>query len=283
MKALITTYSPVNNSIRKLVAAFQNFSIEPDIICTKFDLLSPSDNTPSETVYDIVINRNLYGIPTSYWNKYISKHTRQLNQEHLKNHTLYDKFTQYITLSTNPNIPLIPTYFSRGIQSYETLCKKFQDSRFIAKPKGGSLGKAVSLITHQDELTEYYNEYLPVEIIFQQYIPIQFDLRIIVLGGNVLGALQRIKGKDSLTTNISQGNEGRKYICSEELERLAIETCNTLKLEYAGVDILLDENNHPKVIEVNQFPHFIGFDQVNESNTALDIVTYLIETSRQYK
>lgn len=280
MKALITTLSPENNSIRKLVAAFQTFSIDPDIICTKFDLLSPSDNTLSETAYDFVINRNLYAIPTSYWDKYISASTRQLNHEHLKRYTHFDKLTQYVTLSKNPNIPLIPTYYSRGNQSYETLCTRFNSSQFIAKPKNGSLGKGVSLITTQDDLTMYYTEYLPEEIIFQQYIPIQFDLRIIVLGDKVLGALQRIKGKDSITTNISQGNEGKKYTCSQEIEELALETCRSLDLEYAGVDILLDKNNDPKIIEVNQFPHFIGFDQANNSNTALAIVTYLIETLR---
>ncbi len=281
MKALITTLSSENNSVRKLVAAFRTFSIEPDIICTKFDLLSPSNHTQNKTEYDIVINRNLYGIPTTYWDKYLSEKTRQLNQTHLKKYIYFDKLTQYVTLSKNTNLPLIPTYFSRGNQSYEILCTILKDSEFIAKPKSGSLGKGVSLITNQNELDNYYTEYSLEEIIFQQYIPIQFDLRIIVLGDKVLGALQRIKGKDSITTNISQGNEGKKYTCSREIEQLALETCRSLDLEYAGVDILLDKDNNPQIIEVNQFPHFIGFYQRNNSNTALAIGTYLMKTLRQ--
>jgi RimK family alpha-L-glutamate ligase len=278
MNALITTLSENNNSIRKLLNAFQKFSIKADVISTKSELLSLPDSNLLNKPYDIVINRNLYSIPPLYWDKYVSDNTRQLNRTHLLKYPSYDKLIQYTYLSKNPNIPIIKTLFSRGYQSYENICSKLNDNRFIIKPKSGSLGKGVELMESESDLKEYLNLYNPEEVIYQQYIPIEFDLRIIVLGDKVLGALQRIKSSDSITTNISQGNKGKAYNYSDEIKNLAINVCRELDLEYAGVDILITANNEPLVIEVNQFPHFSGFDLAHNSDTAFDIVNYLMST-----
>lgn len=75
---------------------------------------------------------------------------------------------------------------------------------FIAKiPRGSSQGRGVFLIRAPADLHRYLEQVSPAYI--QEYLPIDRDLRVVVLGGKVLHAYWRIARPGEFRTNVSRG------------------------------------------------------------------------------
>ncbi|MFH1829905.1 MAG: YheC/YheD family protein [Pseudomonadota bacterium] len=93
----------------------------------------------------------------------------------------------------------------------------------------------------------------------------KFDLRFYVCLGSVLYIYARTNAEDAVTTNISQGGKGRdprflKHIprnIVKKAMRVAVKATEMIGLEFAGVDIMIDEEmKSVYVIELNAFPGF---------------------------
>ena len=126
---------------------------------------------------------------------------------------------------------------------------------------------------------EYYKTNRPYNIIFQKYIPIEWDIRVLIVGNKALGAMKRNKPhKDSVVTNISKGGIGEHFILLPEIEKIALDVSKALSLEYAGVDILFDSNNKPYIIEVNPNPQFYGFNKTFNIQVEDLLLEYLISS-----
>jgi ribosomal protein S6--L-glutamate ligase len=75
---------------------------------------------------------------------------------------------------------------------------------FIAKvPRGSSQGRGVFLIRNPGDLERYLGEVSPAYI--QEYLPIDRDLRVVILDGKVLHAYWRIAQAGEFRTNVSRG------------------------------------------------------------------------------
>lgn len=90
------------------------------------------------------------------------------------------------------------------------------------------------------------------------------DLRVIVIGGKVVGAMLRESTDGSFKANISRGGVGKPYEVDDEMEMLSIQVAKTLNLDIAGVDLLFHPDGY-RICEANSSPGFKGFE------TALDI------------
>jgi glutathione synthase/RimK-type ligase-like ATP-grasp enzyme len=93
----------------------------------------------------------------------------------------------------------------------------------------------------------------------------KFDLRVYVLYGEALFIYPRTAGKDSVTTNISQGGKGERpaflrALPARVIKRVkaeAIKVADILGLNFAGVDIIVDKDlKGVYVLDVNMFPGF---------------------------
>lgn len=80
------------------------------------------------------------------------------------------------------------------------------------------------------------------------------DIRAIVCGDSVLLAMQRTAGKGDFRANISRNGSGKKVELSEDEKRLCIEAGKAVGLEFAGVDLIRDENGRAYILEVNGNP-----------------------------
>lgn len=106
-------------------------------------------------------------------------------------------------------------------------------------------------------------------LILQNYIgdrPGQ-DLRVWVIGGQVVGAMLRRSTDGSFKANITRGGRGEPFPLDPTIEVLARECAATLGLEVAGVDLLFD-GNHYRVCEINSAPEFAGFEAATGMNIA---------------
>ena len=114
-------------------------------------------------------------------------------------------------------------------------------------------------------------------LILQQYIgtrPGQ-DLRVWVIGGEVIGAMLRRSTDGSFKANISRGGDGEVFALNPEIERLARASAAAVQLEIAGVDLLFVGTGYC-VCEVNSAPGFAGF----EAATGINIARAVLEHAR---
>jgi ribosomal protein S6--L-glutamate ligase len=75
---------------------------------------------------------------------------------------------------------------------------------FVAKtPIGSSQGEGVFLVRCPEELSQYLRTHNPAYI--QEYLPIERDLRVVVIDGNLVHAYWRIHAEGDFRNNVSQG------------------------------------------------------------------------------
>lgn len=92
---------------------------------------------------------------------------------------------------------------------------------------------------------------------FQEYIPNTFDIRVIVLYGEIIGAIAR-SSVDGFYNNVSKGGSASKIDITEEEKRISLEAARLIKLELAGIDIVRTDNG-PLLFEVNKSPDIEAF------------------------
>jgi len=128
---------------------------------------------------------------------------------------------------------------------------------FIAKiPRGSSQGRGVFLIRAPAELDRYLEQVSPAYI--QEYLLIDRDLRVVVLGGKVLHAYWRIARPGEFRTNVSRG--ARISLEEVPLEALRFAECVAARCGFgeAGLDICRADGSY-LILEANMIYGVQGF------------------------
>ncbi len=148
----------------------------------------------------------------------------------------------------------------------------------IVKECFGSLGKGVHLAKTKDELFEICNKVKSKPHLFQEFIPSSYgkDVRVIVVGDEVVGAILRASDSD-FRSNISSGGHGEKFELSQELKDLALKITRLLGLKYCGMDFLFGKDGEYLVCEVNSNAFFKGFERVTEINVAKKYAEFILK------
>ena len=119
----------------------------------------------------------------------------------------------------------------------------------IAKePRGSAMGRGVFLIANRDDLETYTRDRHVAYI--QEYVPMDRDIRAVVVGGDVVHAYWRIASEGEFRTNVARG--GRISLepvpgAALELARSAARAC---QWNDVGIDICL-QNGSYTILEAN--------------------------------
>lgn len=179
-----------------------------------------------------------------------------------------NKLTEYILLTRMKlNIPI--TFSS--INEVNPF-KYINQDRLILKPICGSRGFGVVELKREEKFHLFKNE-VPI---FQNFVRGgNFDIRLLVVNRNVVGSM--IRSSNSSRTNISAGGKPAKYEAPEEIKKMAINASTAIRSTIAGVDIAIDKDGAPYILEVNTQPDFIGLQSVSDVNIADAIVDGFLE------
>ena len=153
----------------------------------------------------------------------------------------------------------------------------------VGKPTNGKQGKDVKLISTPREAKQYiqifYTNYHEnsTGIIFQKYIKIKKEYRVLLLDGQSLGIAEKMSVPNSIVRNASKGS---KFISveNEMVEQYAIKY--TSNKGFLGADIAINVNDECFLIESNRSPHWQAFEKATGVNVAEKIMeTFAIRTA----
>ena len=146
---------------------------------------------------------------------------------------------------------------------------------FIESEK--ALDSIVQLIYKQDEDTD---------LLLQEYIPTDYDVRVLVLGGKVLATMKRPVIEGDFRSNVSQGSKPEKIKLTEleiEASLLAAKAVNGV---WTAVDFIPSKNREkeaPFVIEVNSSPGTEGMEEASGQNISKEIIEFFADKKNWVK
>lgn len=152
----------------------------------------------------------------------------------------------------------------------------------VVKECFGSFGQQVYLAANEKELFALAAEMAGKPFLMQEFVESSFgkDIRLQVVGQEVIGAMYRHSENGDFRANLSNGGKREAYMPSAKEKDLAVQACKALGADFAGVDLLFGENG-PVVCEVNSNAHFKNLYDCTGVNTAEHIISYLSNVSRQ--
>ncbi|MFG1882350.1 RimK family alpha-L-glutamate ligase [Micromonospora sp. NPDC049102] len=136
----------------------------------------------------------------------------------------------------------------------------------VVKPLVGSWGRLVTTVPDPD-LARTVLEYVAAlpgpqaHIVYvQEYVrKPDRDIRVVVVGGEVLGAVYRYSA--DWRTNVARGARTERCALTDRIVELATTAAAAVGADLAGVDLVEDETGRLYVLEVNSGVEFAGFEQ----------------------
>jgi ribosomal protein S6--L-glutamate ligase len=107
---------------------------------------------------------------------------------------------------------------------------------FIAKiPRGSAMGRGVFLIQNRADLNTYLEQTDAAYI--QEYLPVDRDMRIVVIGSRIVHAYWRIAASNEFRTNVALGGKISLDPIPENAQELARFTARACGWDDVGIDI----------------------------------------------
>ncbi len=196
--------------------------------------------------------------------------------------TVHDK---YLTLEklNKAKIPVPETYLT---MSPPTAKRIIRDMKFpvVMKLLGGSGGKGVMFADKENTaitLVDTLNV-LKQPLFIEKYIknPGE-DIRIIVVGDEVVTSMKRIAANGETRANLATGGKGIPYKADSEMKEMAIKSAKAVGAEICGVDFIQGKKG-PSVIEVNLCPG-MKISNITGFNVQNKIADFMAERADGYK
>ncbi len=103
-----------------------------------------------------------------------------------------------------------------------------------------------------------------IDLVAQEYIKVDYDVRVIVLNGEIIAAMKRIVIDGDARSNASLGAETEEIELTEIEKQDSIKAAELCKGDLVGVDFLPSKNREkeqPYILEINSMPGFGGIER----------------------
>ena len=223
-----------------------------------------------------------------YASRVLSKHMRLFNSASAIENC-DDKMTTHILLDGH-GIPMPPTV--AGLLCYDETAEITDNAvngvidalglPVIVKQAYGSLGSGVFKADTAKQLKALMQKLKCEPHLFQKYIQSSHgrDMRVIVVGGKVLGGIERRSNSD-FRSNIGLGGSATAVGVPRAVQDCAVKAASILGLDYCGIDFLYGKSDEEFYLcEVNSNAFFDAFEQATNINVAGAYARHIIEIMR---
>lgn len=274
-------------SVKRLLSAGRNRGIEIevivpqqiDLVVGKTDRKSVLIDGKPTTLPDFILPRT--GSETSYYGLAVLRHFEHMGvyvcNKASSVEIVRDKMHIHQLLA-HSNIPTPKTMLVK-FPIDVAVVKQEIGFPLVIKNITGTEGHGIYLCESEEKFVDImeliYSNNERANIILQAFIANSRgkDLRVFVLGGRIIGCMQR-SSESSFKANFSRGGLVAPFTLTPEIEWLSTETARLLNLDIAGIDLLFDEHGF-KICEANSAPGFMGLEKVVGNNVAEQILDYL--------
>jgi ribosomal protein S6--L-glutamate ligase len=155
-------------------------------------------------------------------------------------------------------IPHPATHVFYGKRQHEKILSRFSLPLIAKVARGSAMGRGVHLIENAADLAVFCRDHHAAYI--QEYIPVDRDIRVVVIGGRVVHAYWRHAPAGDFRSNVAVGGRIVLDPVPEAALSLAVRTAGTCRWDDVGIDII-SHNGSLFVIEGNMKYGREGFRQ----------------------
>lgn len=188
----------------------------------------------------------------------------------------HNKFLTHFLFSQDENLPMPKTYYTAKANDFKKFFKSL-NYPIILKVPSGVQGKGVifsdsysSAITMIDALNVFNQP-----ILVQEFIDFEKDIRVVVMGDEILGAIERFKEKGEVRSNFHQGGDSKEFLIPLNVKKMCISCAKKLKSEICALDLIITKNNQALILEVNTSVGLVGFSQALKNNSFEKVAKFL--------
>ncbi|XP_024239550.1 beta-citrylglutamate synthase B isoform X2 [Oncorhynchus tshawytscha] len=178
-------------------------------------------------------------------------------------------------------VPLPDTFSYGGHENFRKMIDEAEPLGYpvVVKNARGHRGKAVFLARdkhHLADLSHLIRHDAPY--LFQEYVKESHgrDVRVVLVGGRVIGSMLRCSTDGRMQSNCSLGGVGMMCPLSEQGKQLAVQVSNILGMDVCGIDLLQLNDGSFVVCEANANVGFIAFDQACGMDVAGIVADYAL-------
>lgn len=176
-------------------------------------------------------------------------------------------------------LPVPATALLRDPADARAMAARLGGPPLVVKVLAGTKGEGVMLARTADELQAAIDVLWSAgtTLLLQEFVEESEgrDVRVLVVGDRVLGAMLRQAPAGEFRANVAQGAKVASYRLDPEVEAYALRATAAMGLDIAGVDLLLRGDGYV-VIEVNSAPGFEGFERA----TGVDVADAIVQLGR---
>jgi ribosomal protein S6--L-glutamate ligase len=173
-------------------------------------------------------------------------------------------------------IPVPETLYASNWANFCEAVSRLGGFPVVVKISRSRQGSGVLLIDSATTSRNLLLEHLQRDqgVLLQRYIPPEGrrDFRFLVVGTEVVGAMELKPVKGDFRSNIHLGGKATKLDVSRKMSSLALRSSRAIGLDIAGVDVIEDQDGNLWVMEVNYSPGFKGL----EGCTGIDVARRII-------
>jgi RimK family alpha-L-glutamate ligase len=148
-------------------------------------------------------------------------------------------------------------------------------------PAGCSCGNGVVLVDTPSRLKAIFDMVKSIDLrqtplMVQEYLGDRpgVDLRVMVIAGRAIGAMQRTAKKGEFRANLAQGAVGEHVQLTPAIASISEKITQILDLDFAGVDLLF-KGDRLVILEVNSSPG-LKFERVCNINVVAHIADWVL-------
>ena len=146
----------------------------------------------------------------------------------------------------------------------------------VIKPIFGSLGHGMVRVSDPEVARRIVRSLEQTRTVFYVQRAIDHggrDIRVFVVGGTVLGAIERRAPEGEWRTNVAIGGTARPFDLPAEWAQLALRAADAVGTDYAGIDLLPSRDGTVYVLEVNGIPGWEGLQRA----TGIDVAGAIVD------